>query len=175
MTKAVFTIDIARCTGCQACSIACKDRADLPDKVDWMRVEAHEGGSYPQPTLYYRVVHCFHCARPSCVDACSAGAINRDEHGLVQIDDSLCSACGACVEACPFRAIVLEPEGTAAKCDGCPEETTQGWEPTCVRACPTRALAYGPTVQDLPGGRIADPQFDDYGIGPAVRYWRRGR
>jgi len=175
VTEAIFTIDLARCTGCQACSIACKDRANLPDEVDWLRVETHEGGTYPLPTLHYRVMHCFHCARPSCADACPTGAIDKDRRGLVQIDASLCSACGACIEACPFDAIVLEPEGLAVKCDGCPDETSQGWEPTCVRACPTRALGYGPPEEDVPSGRIADPRFNDHGIGPAVRYWRRAR
>jgi anaerobic dimethyl sulfoxide reductase subunit B (iron-sulfur subunit) len=175
MTKAVFTIDIARCTGCQACSIACKDRAGLQDKVDWLRVEAHESGRYPRPTLYYRVVHCFHCADPSCAGACPTGAIDRDGRGLVQIDAGLCSACGACVEACPFSAIALDPEGDPIKCDGCPDEMIQRWEPTCVRACPTRALGYGPPEESAPSGRIADLQFDDHGIGPAVRYWRRAR
>jgi anaerobic dimethyl sulfoxide reductase subunit B (iron-sulfur subunit) len=173
VTEFAFTIDIARCTGCQACSIACKDRADLPDEVDWLRVEAHEGGTYPHPTLAYRVVHCFHCAHPTCATACPTGAIGRDPRGLVQIDADLCSACGACVEACPFRTIVLGPRGQAVKCDGCPDETIQGWEPTCVRACPTRALGYGLPEQGLPNGRIADPQFDSHGIGPAVCYLRR--
>jgi anaerobic dimethyl sulfoxide reductase subunit B (iron-sulfur subunit) len=175
VTEAVFTIDLARCTGCEACSIACKDRADLPDEIDWLRVETHEGGSYPHPTLYYRIVHCFHCADPPCAGACPTGAIRKDGRGLVQIDAGLCNACGACIEACPFGAIVLDPQVGASKCDGCPDETIRGWEPTCVRACPTRALAYGSPERDMPSGRIADPAFDDHGIGPAVRYLRRAR
>lgn len=171
----LFTIDIAHCTGCHACSIACKDRASLPDEVDWLRVETHEGGTYPHPTLTYRVVHCFHCARPACATACPTGAIDRDARGPVQIDAELCIACGACAEACPFHAVALGPQGFASKCDACADETAQEWEPTCVRACPTRALHYGSPEQDLPSGRIADPQFDDHGIGPAVRYLRRAR
>jgi len=171
----LFTIDIARCTGCYACSIACKDRSGLPDEVDWLCVETHEGGTYPHPTLTYRVVHCFHCAHPTCAPVCPTGAIDRDARGWVQIDAELCIACGACPEACPFHAVALGPQGLASKCDGCADETAQEWEPTCVRACPTRALHYGPPEQGLPGDRVADPQFDDHGIGPAVRYLRRAR
>jgi anaerobic dimethyl sulfoxide reductase subunit B (iron-sulfur subunit) len=170
-----FTIDIARCTGCYACSIACKDRAGVPDQVDWLRVEVHEGGTYPRPTLYYRVVHCFHCADPSCADVCPTGAIAKDGGGWVQIDAGLCVACGACAEACPFRAVTLGPEGLATKCDGCADEIAEGWEPTCVPACPTRALGFVPAHQGLPGNRIVDPEFDDGGIGPAVRYFRRAQ
>jgi anaerobic dimethyl sulfoxide reductase subunit B (iron-sulfur subunit) len=154
------------------CSIACKDRANLPDDLDWLRVEAHEGGTYPAPTLIYRVTHCFHCAQAPCIVACPIGAIARGEDGWVRIDAGLCDGCEACLDACPFAAIVMWPEGVAAKCDGCADEVARGWEPTCVRACPMRALGYGP-AGTLPEGRIPDPAFDDHGIGPAVLYLRR--
>jgi anaerobic dimethyl sulfoxide reductase subunit B (iron-sulfur subunit) len=173
ISEALFTIDIARCTGCYTCSVACKDRAGLPDEVDWLRVEMHEGGVYPHPTLTYRVVHCFHCAAPACASVCPTGAIGVDGGTRVQIDAELCVACGACAEACPFRAVALGPEGMATKCDACADETADGWEPVCVRACPTRALDYSSAEQGLPGNRIIDPEFDDHGIGPAVRYLRR--
>jgi anaerobic dimethyl sulfoxide reductase subunit B (iron-sulfur subunit) len=171
----LFEIDIARCTGCYACSIACKDRAGLPDEVDWLHVETHEGGAYPYPTLYYWVVHCFHCTEPPCASACPTGAIGRDGRGWVQIDAQLCIACGACAEACPFHAVALGPDGLALKCDACADETAREWEPTCVRACPTRALDYVSADQGLPDNRIVDPEFDDHDIGPAVRYLRRAQ
>jgi len=176
----LFTIDLARCTGCQTCSIACKDRAGLPDDLDWLRVEALEGGSYSAPTLTFRAIHCFHCARPPCVDACPTGAMarksggaSRQENRSVQIDEGLCIACGSCIEACPFAAIVMRPEGVASKCDGCADEVVQGWQPTCVRACPMRALGYGPAEDAPPQNRTPDVEFADHGIGPSVLYLRR--
>jgi anaerobic dimethyl sulfoxide reductase subunit B (iron-sulfur subunit) len=90
----------------------------------------------------------------------------------VQVDADLCVACGACIEACPFGAIVMHPEGRASKCDGCADEVARGWEPTCVRACPMRALGYAPAA-GVPEGRTPDPTFVDHGIGPSVRYLRR--
>jgi anaerobic dimethyl sulfoxide reductase subunit B (iron-sulfur subunit) len=168
-----FSIDLARCTGCQACSVACKDRADLPDHVDWLRVEVNEGGSYPAPTLYYRVVHCFHCARPPCVEVCPTGATARGKDGWVQVEAELCIACGACVEACPFSAVAIGPEDTASKCDGCVDEVSRGWKPTCVRACLMRALDYAPGASSLPDKRVDDWDFRDHGIGPSVQYLRR--
>ena len=167
-----FTVDLARCIGCKACSVACKDRAGLPDDLDWLRVETHEDGTYPTPTLYYRVVHCFHCADPSCVASCPTGAMAQGADGWVQVDAELCVACGACIVACPFSAVVMGAEGAACKCDGCTDELARGWDPTCVRACPMRALS-GPGGLGEKPGRVADDTFDDHGIGPSVTYWRR--
>jgi anaerobic dimethyl sulfoxide reductase subunit B (iron-sulfur subunit) len=168
-----FTIDLARCTGCQACSIACKDRAGLPDDVDWLRVEAHESGAYPTPNLIYRVVHCFHCAEPPCTEVCPTNGLATQDDGWVQIDAESCIACEACLDACPFSAIVQRPGGGATKCDGCADEIRRGWAPTCVRACPMRALDYGPLTGAFSRPRVEDPDFEDNGIAPAVRVWRR--
>ncbi|MHC4506051.1 MAG: 4Fe-4S binding protein, partial [Planctomycetota bacterium] len=72
MSRDVFVIDEARCTGCHACAIACKDRADLPDEVDWLLVREGETGTFPETAISFRIVHCFHCDEPPCVEACPA-------------------------------------------------------------------------------------------------------
>ena len=173
MSRSVFAVDMATCTGCFACSVACKDRAGLPDDLDLLRVEGHETGVLPQTEIYFRVIHCFHCEEPPCVDACPSDGIVKREDGLVSIEADLCNGCAECVEACPFDAIVMRPDGTSAKCDGCADEVALGWDPTCVRSCPTRALCYG-TLNDVPyEGRITDGSFEDHGIGPAVRFLQR--
>lgn len=176
MNQATFIVDLARCTGCQACQIACKDRAGLPDNLEWLRVDATEGGKYPHPTLTYRVTHCFHCDQPPCAAACPVEAISREESGLVTIDASECTGCEACVDACPFGATVMLPEGVAGRCDGCWDEVARGWEPTCVRACPMRALAYSADSRSAvvnalrAAGREIDQTFDGRGVGPSVVY-----
>jgi len=173
MSQSVFAIDLATCTGCFACSVACKDRADLPDELDLLRVEVRETGVFPRTGLYFRVVHCFHCAEPACVAACPSRALSKGEDGLVTISEDACTACGECAEACPFDTFVVTPEGRSAKCDACADEVARGWDPTCVRACPMRALWYGPS-EDVPfENRTRDTDFDDGGLGPAVRYLRR--
>lgn len=170
MKQEFFAVDLANCVGCLACSVACKDRAELPDDLDLLRIEEREIGVYPKTDLSFRVIHCFHCAKPLCAEACPSQGIIKGEDGLVTIDEEQCSSCGECVEACPFDAIVVRPNGEAIKCDACIDEMAKGWDPTCVRACPMRALSYGPEDKIPFENRIEDPDFDDHGIGPAVRF-----
>ena len=173
MNGAVFVVDMAACTGCYACSVACKDRAGLPDALDLLRVEVHETGVYPDTGLYFRIIHCFHCAEPPCVEACPSQGITKGEDGLVRLHEAECNGCGECIDACPFGAIVARPDGTAVKCDACADELALGWDPTCVRSCPVRALQYGPSPGLQHENRVQDPGFEDYGIGPAVLHLRR--
>ena len=175
MSNSLFIIDISSCTGCGTCNIACKERAGLPDELDFLRVEAYEEGKYPNPSLNYRVTHCFHCAQPACATACPTDAILRREDGLVVIDAKKCIGCGDCIEACPFEAIVMLPKNIAAKCDGCADEVAIGWDPTCVRACPMRALEYKPLAETQFSQRLKDTNLNDYGICPAVLYLLRSK
>jgi anaerobic dimethyl sulfoxide reductase subunit B (iron-sulfur subunit) len=170
MSEAVFQIDESRCTACGACVIACHDRANLADDLNWLRLETEELGRFPHVRLVARPSHCWHCADPVCVAVCPTGALFQrgDWVGLRAAD---CVACGACEVACPFGCIVLLEDGTASKCDGCADEVAAGSQPTCVRACPMRALSYGPPAP-LPTQKRLDPTFADGGIGPRVQ-WRQ--
>jgi anaerobic dimethyl sulfoxide reductase subunit B (iron-sulfur subunit) len=174
VSEKTFVIDIGRCTGCETCAVACKDRAGIADELDWIRVEEHETGECPRTSLFYRVRHCFHCADPPCAEVCPTQAITKNGNGLVDLDAEKCVSCGKCVEACPFDAIAMpEGDGVASKCDACADEVAMGWDPTCVRACPTRALRYTAKPQGRSENRVEDSLFEDQGIGPAVLYLRR--
>jgi anaerobic dimethyl sulfoxide reductase subunit B len=165
----LFIVDLARCVGCFTCAVACKDRADLPDELDWLRVATSVMGEYPRPTLSFRVVHCFHCVAPACAAACPTQAIHATAEGWVEIDHDLCTACGACATACPWAAISLDADGLPSKCDGCVDELALGWDPNCVRACPMRALAWA-EPHSLERPRRADPTWDGAGLAPRVYY-----
>ncbi len=60
---------------------------------------------------------------------------------LVTVDDSKCTGCGECCEACPAQILALEGElcevtGDPSECLGCE---------SCVTLCPAEAI----TVQEL--------------------------
>ena len=169
MNHGLFVVDIGRCTGCNACTIACKDRAGLPDDLDFLRIERVESGLYPNVDMYYRVMHCFHCEKPPCADVCPTGAISKKDDGFVHLDVESCNNCGTCKDVCPFDSIIELPEGFHSKCDGCYDEVTSGLDPTCVRACLTRALSFK-NIDELEAVDRIDDKFLDFGIGPAVIY-----
>jgi Fe-S-cluster-containing dehydrogenase component len=167
MSHFKFIIDTNRCIGCNACTIACKDRAGLPDNLDLLRVERVESGKYPNVDMYYKITHCFHCENPPCLQVCPSGAISKDKNGFVLLDVNDCTGCGNCSDVCPFQSIIKLPNGSYMKCDGCFDEVSNGLDPTCVRACLTRALSLK-KIDELDAVDRIDEYFNDYGINPSV-------
>ena len=107
-----FYFDSTRCTGCRTCEMACKDYKDLPADVAFRRVFDYEGGSCSlgadgtatcDAFMYHVSDACNHCENPKCFAACPTGAIEKDEDGIVFINQDTCTGNGACVDACPLR------------------------------------------------------------------------
>lgn len=66
------------------------------------------------------------------------------EDGIVEFNPDVCIGCKACMQACPYDAIYIDPEtGTAAKCHYCAHRTDIGLEPACVVVCPEHAIIAG--------------------------------
>jgi formate-dependent nitrite reductase membrane component NrfD/ferredoxin len=64
--------------------------------------------------------------------------------GIVDFDGDRCIGCKACMQACPYDSIYIDPdEGTAAKCHFCAHRTEVGLEPACVIVCPEHAIIAG--------------------------------
>jgi formate-dependent nitrite reductase membrane component NrfD/ferredoxin len=64
--------------------------------------------------------------------------------GIVDFDKSICIGCKACMAACPYDAIFINPEDhSAEKCNFCAHRIDTGLEPACVVVCPTQAILIG--------------------------------
>jgi formate-dependent nitrite reductase membrane component NrfD/ferredoxin len=64
--------------------------------------------------------------------------------GIVDFDKAICIGCKACIAACPYDAIFINPEDHAAeKCNFCAHRLEIGLEPACVVVCPTEAILIG--------------------------------
>jgi len=66
----------------------------------------------------FTVFNCKNCLNPSCLSACKRGAIYFSSNQVISIDSSKCNGCGACLEACIHKAIIIRNK-KAYKCDLC--------------------------------------------------------
>ena len=139
-----FVIDNQRCIGCHACSTACKSENEVPLGVARTWVKYVERGAYPDARRTFQVTRCNHCENPPCVRICPVTAMYQRDDGIVEFDPSVCIGCKACMQACPYDAIHIDPDsGTAAKCHYCAHRIDIGLEPACVVVCPTHAIIAG--------------------------------
>lgn len=145
-------IDLTRCSGCQACALACKTNNDMPQPqvvptelnsgalsfVD-VRISARENENYAKR-------QCMHCLHPACASACTVGALRKTAEGPVVYDSSKCIGCRYCQYACPFGVPTYqwgEVLGLIRKCEFCVGRRVDGDKPACVAACPNGALRFG--------------------------------
>jgi Fe-S-cluster-containing dehydrogenase component len=184
--RSLLAIDLDRCTRCGHCAWACADAhgsARLERRGEKVVVTLHTAESVASTALLLPRA-CQHCHEPACLDPCPTGAIRRDATGAVDIDQDLCTGCGACAKACPWDAIRMAPRaagprtgaatprspqggtiGTSAevavKCDLC-----RGHDgPECVSACPTDAIFRLDPARDVVEVRAA--------VGPRPKARRR--
>ena len=139
-----FLIRNDRCIGCHACSTACKSENDVPLGVQRTWVKSVETGVYPNVRRHFQVTRCNHCSNPPCVRICPVTAMYQRDDGIVEFDPEVCIGCKACMQACPYDAIYVDPDThTAAKCHYCAHRVEMNLEPACVVVCPEHAIIAG--------------------------------
>ena len=171
MARYGMVVDLHRCYGCYACSMACKVKNHTPPGVFWARVLKGERGEYPNTTRQALPVLCMQCEEPSCQEVCPTGATHTLDNGIVVVDKDKCMGCKYCMMACPYGArysiedwesyfpegLPLSPYeefaktyweehsgvGVATKCDFCRDRLEKGEDPACVKACPANARIFG--------------------------------
>jgi Fe-S-cluster-containing dehydrogenase component len=139
-----FVIDNRKCIGCHACTVACKTENHVPLGVNRTWVKYVEKGTFPNTRRVFQVTRCNHCEKPPCVTICPVTAMYQRKDGIVDFNSERCIGCKACMQACPYDSIYIDPdEGTAAKCHFCAHRTEVGLEPACVVVCPEHAIIAG--------------------------------
>ncbi|MFP5213837.1 MAG: menaquinone reductase iron-sulfur cluster-binding subunit QrcC [Acidobacteriota bacterium] len=113
-----MVIDLDKCTGCMACSVACQAENNISYRTDesnklrsitWMEVYyLHNGKDYPDYQFTYLPRPCMHCDSPHhspCTFVCPVNATVRDENnGIVSHIYPRCIGCRYCMVACPYHA-----------------------------------------------------------------------
>ncbi|MFN7036278.1 MAG: 4Fe-4S dicluster domain-containing protein [Bellilinea sp.] len=100
----VMVIDLRKCVGCHACTIACVAENKLPPGVVYRPVIEKEIGTYPNVSRLFVPRPCMQCEKPPCTPVCPVNATYTNEEGVVVVDYEQCIGCRACITACPYGA-----------------------------------------------------------------------
>lgn len=147
MARWGMVIDLDRCTGCQACAIACKAENNVAAvgaaealrgrTISWMQVLAEEDDEHPGEVRRFIPRPCLQCDDPPCTKVCPVYATYRNPEGIVAQIYARCIGCRFCMAACPYNAkyfnwhryqtdapgqnpdVSVRPKGVVEKCTFC--------------------------------------------------------
>ena len=125
-----YIVDLRRCIGCRACTVACKAEFAVPLGAFRTVVYEEVTGTFPTSEKHFMPRLCNHCEGnqedkvPPCVKICPeypkdrrkfttsegktiryrGGATYKRPDGLILFENELCVGCGKCIDACPYGA-----------------------------------------------------------------------
>ena len=108
-----MVIDVDKCTGCQACVVACQSENNVPINtedifnqrraIEWIRVERYWEGEFPDVKARFIPVLCQHCDDAPCEPVCPVFATYHNNEGMnVQIYNR-CIGTRFCANNCPYH------------------------------------------------------------------------
>lgn len=107
-----MVIDLDRCTGCQACVVACQAENNIAINEEnrvlerraktWIRIERYWEGEFPNAKARFIPVLCQHCGNAPCETVCPVWATYHNPEGLnVQVYNR-CIGTRFCANGCPY-------------------------------------------------------------------------
>jgi len=107
-----MVIDLDRCTGCEACVVACRVENNIPTvgpeeaakgrSINWIRVERYFEGEYPDVKVKFMPVLCQHCEEAPCEPVCPVYATYHTDEGLNAQVYNRCVGTRYCANNCPY-------------------------------------------------------------------------
>jgi Fe-S-cluster-containing dehydrogenase component len=119
----VIVVDLDRCTGCQACVVACHAENNIPvtgEKeaaygrwMHWIIIHRYWEGEYPNVKARFMPVLCQQCTEAPCEPVCPVFATYHNDEGLNAQIYNRCIGTRYCGNACPYKVRVynwFDPE-----------------------------------------------------------------